>query len=70
MTGRPLELVTAQPVPESLEPLLDAAAVARLLGVRSKRVYELGIPAVRLSVRCLRWRRADVEAWLASRMAA
>lgn len=52
---------------EALEPLLTAAEVARLLGVRPKRVYELGIPAVRLSEKTLRWRRSAVLSWLESR---
>jgi len=38
------------------ERLLRAADVAAILSVPTKRVYELGIPAVRLSSRCLRWR--------------
>ena len=50
-----------------LEPLLTAERVATILGVRPKRVYELGIPAVQLSARAKRWRRSAIEAWLASR---
>ena len=62
-------LVGLRALPESppaltLEPLLTAAEVARILSVRPKRVYELGIPAVRLSEKCLRWRGSDVQAWL------
>ncbi len=49
------------------ERLLRAVDVAAILSVATKRVYELGIPAVRLSQRCLRWRRADVERWLEGR---
>lgn len=52
---------------QALEPLLTAVEVGRILGVRSKRVYELGIPAVRLSEKCLRWRPSQVQAWLESR---
>ena len=52
---------------QALEPLLTAGEVGRILGVRSKRVYELGIPAVRLSEKCLRWRPSQVQAWLDSR---
>ena len=52
---------------ERIEPLLTAAEVARVLGVRPKRVYELGIPAVRLSERSLRWRPSQLEAWISSR---
>jgi predicted DNA-binding transcriptional regulator AlpA len=51
----------------SEERLLRAVDVAAVLSVPTKRVYELGIPAVRLSRRCLRWRRADVERWLEGR---
>jgi predicted DNA-binding transcriptional regulator AlpA len=50
-----------------LAPLLTAADVGRILGVRAKRVYELGIPAVRISERSLRWSRADLETWIAER---
>ncbi len=49
------------------ERLLRAVDVAAILSVPTKRVYELGIPAVRLSQRCLRWRRVDVERWLERR---
>jgi predicted DNA-binding transcriptional regulator AlpA len=52
-----------------LDGLLTAKVVAQMLGVRVKRVYELGIPAVRLAPRTLRWRRSDVEAWLTKRAA-
>jgi predicted DNA-binding transcriptional regulator AlpA len=51
----------------SEERLLRAVDVAAILSVPTKRVYELGIPGVRLSQRCLRWRRADVERWLEGR---
>lgn len=49
------------------ERLLRAVDVAAMLSVSPKRVYELGIPAVRLSSRCLRWRCAEVERWLERR---
>ena len=52
-----------------LEPLLTAADVARVLGVRPKRVYELGIPAVKLSARSLRWRPSQLAAWIEGREA-
>ena len=70
MTARPHLHVT---LPESalvLEPLLTATEVGRILGVRPKRVYELGIPAVRLSERSLRWRQDDLEAWINARRGA
>ncbi len=50
-----------------LEPLLTAEEVAGILGVRTKRVYELGIPCLRLSARSIRYRPAAVAAWLESR---
>jgi hypothetical protein len=53
-----------------LEPLLTVTEVARILAVRPKRVYELGIPAVRISEKSLRWRRCDLEAWLEGRRGA
>ena len=52
-----------------LNQLLTAKQVAVILGVRSKRVYELGIPTVRLSARQLRWRPSAVQQWIASREA-
>jgi predicted DNA-binding transcriptional regulator AlpA len=54
-------------VPPAIEPLLTAAQVAAIVGVSPKRLYELGIPAVRISERALRWRRATVLSWIASR---
>ncbi len=50
------------------EPLLTVKHVARLLSVPVKRVYELGIPAVRLSTRSLRWRMSEVQRWIEGRM--
>ena len=49
------------------ERLLRAVDVAAILSVSPKRVYELDIPAVRLSSRCLRWRCTEVERWLERR---
>jgi predicted DNA-binding transcriptional regulator AlpA len=56
--------------PTVVHELLDAREVAALLKVRSKRVYELGIPSVRVGPRTLRWRVSDVEAWLIERRSA
>lgn len=47
--------------------LLTATQVGHILNVRPKRVYELGIPCVRISERSLRWRRDDLEAWISQR---
>jgi len=49
------------------ERLLTAREVAALIGVNLKRVYELGIPVIRISDRSLRWMRADVSNWLNER---
>lgn len=77
MTARPpLRVMRPEPgapLPASvvdIDPLMTAEQVAAFLTVRVKRVYELGIPTVRLSARSVRWRRADLLAWLESRRAA
>jgi predicted DNA-binding transcriptional regulator AlpA len=62
-----MQLADAPEATAALEPLLTAAEVAQVLGVRPKRVYELGIPSVRLSTKSLRWRRSAVQAWIDSR---
>jgi predicted DNA-binding transcriptional regulator AlpA len=52
----------------ALDSLLKAPEVARILGVRHKRVYELvGHIAVRYAPRTLRWRPADVQSWIEAR---
>jgi predicted DNA-binding transcriptional regulator AlpA len=69
-TAKVLELTQRRPDRRSdpaIEPLLTAVEVARILGVRPKRVYELGIPAVRISEKALRWRRSAVQGWLDAR---
>jgi predicted DNA-binding transcriptional regulator AlpA len=53
--------------PAEPEPLLTAREAARILGVSPKRLYELGIPSVRISERSLRWRPSTVAAWIAQR---
>ncbi|MBA2459079.1 MAG: helix-turn-helix domain-containing protein [Gemmatimonadales bacterium] len=50
-----------------IEPLLTARQVAAIVGVSPKRLYELGIPSVRISDRALRWRPATVATWIADR---
>jgi hypothetical protein len=47
--------------------LMTASEVAMLLKVRPKRVYELGIPYVKLSDRSKRWERAAVHQWIKDR---
>lgn len=69
MTARVLGLqAPAEETP--IEPLLTAAEVGRILGVRPKRVYELPIPQIRISEHAIRWSRADLVAWLESRKVA
>jgi predicted DNA-binding transcriptional regulator AlpA len=63
----PLRLAEGQAPALPIEPLLTAADVAKVLGVRPKRVYELGIPAVKLSERSLRWRPSQLAAWIQQR---
>lgn len=71
MSAPHLDLHRSEAAPAAdLDPLLTAADLARILGVRAKRVYELGIPCIRLSARSIRWRRRDVAAWLSSRRTA
>lgn len=52
--------------------LLDAPAVAVLLGVSERTVHILRRDAtfpraIQLGTRCVRWCRAEIEAWLAAR---
>jgi predicted DNA-binding transcriptional regulator AlpA len=62
--------LTPADVPGLPERLLTAREVAAIVGVSPKRVYELGIPAVHISDRSLRWRPSTVAAWIAEREAA
>jgi len=50
------------------DPLLTQAAVATWLRIKPRQVERLGVPAVRLGHRTLRYRRSDVERWLAARV--
>lgn len=63
---KPVLLGASTTVPS--DPLLTVKDVARMLNVPFKRVYELGIPAVRLSARSLRWRLSDVQQWIERRI--
>ncbi len=67
MTG-PGPTLTVEPAAASCEPLITVKDVAAMLNVPFKRVYELGIPAVRLSTRSLRWRKSDVQQWIERRI--
>ncbi len=57
----------AQSVAAAPDRLLTAKEVAAYVGVNVKRVYELGIPAVHISRRSLRWRQSDVLRWIDER---
>lgn len=46
--------------------LLTAEQVAERLAVRIKRVYDLPIAQVKLGPRTIRWREADVDAYIAA----
>jgi predicted DNA-binding transcriptional regulator AlpA len=62
-----LNLVRSQERSGRVEELLTAQEVAQILGVRVKRVYELGIPSIRLSERALRWRPSTLARWIEER---
>ena len=47
--------------------LLNAEQLVGILGVPTKRVYELDIPSIRVSPRCIRWRRDTVLEWMKER---
>lgn len=52
----------------TLEPLLTAAEVGRLLAIHTKRVYEVvGHLAVQLAPHTLRWRSSDILAMIEER---
>jgi len=57
----------SQKVATTPDRLLTAKEVAAYVGVNVKRVYELGIPAVHISQRSLRWRHSDVLRWIDER---
>ena len=52
---------------ERIEPLLDAAAVAKALSVSKRAVYDISVevlPCVIIGTRSRRWRRVDVENYI------
>ncbi len=59
-----------------MEPLLTVEQAAALLQVRPRTIYELTsrrgvanrehpLPVIRLNAKCLRFRREDLESWIA-----
>jgi excisionase family DNA binding protein len=55
------------------EKLLTVEEVAEMLGLAPGSVYhmisERRIPVVRLSARCVRFRRSDIATWIAEKVA-
>ena len=48
--------------------LIDAAELAQMLSVSKPTIWRIRDklpPAIALTSQCIRWRRSDVEAWLA-----
>ena len=55
-----------------IDDLLNRKQVEELLGIKKSSLYSYmrqgDFPApIRLSPKCVRWRRSEIEAWLASR---
>lgn len=49
------------------EPLLTAGEVAEKLQIPRDRVYQLELPRVRISERCVRWRPKTVQEFIEQR---
>lgn len=65
---RRLKLESAPATGSTIEPLLTAAEVGRLLAIATKRVYEVvGHLAVQLAPHTLRWRSSDIAALIEAR---
>jgi len=63
-----LRLESAPAAVSTIEPLLTAAEVGRLLAVPTKRVYDVvGHIAVQLAPHTLRWRLSDITALIDER---
>ena len=67
--GEPrLRLESAPAAISTIEPLLTAAEVGRLLAIPTKRVYDVvGHLAVQLAPHTLRWRLSDIAALIEER---
>ena len=65
---RGLRLNGAPATVSTIEPLLTAAEVGRLLAIPTKRVYEVvGHLAVQLAPHTLRWKLSDITALIEER---
>lgn len=63
-----LRLERAPATGSTIEPLLTAAEVGRLLAIATKRVYEVvGHLAIQLAPHTLRWRLSDITAMIEAR---
>lgn len=63
-----LKLESAPATGSTIEPLLTAGEVGRLLAIATKRVYEVvGHLAVQLAPHTLRWRSSDIAALIEAR---
>jgi len=63
-----LRLERAPATESTVEPLLTAAEVGRLLAISTKRVYDVvGHLAVQLAPHTLRWRLSDIVALIEAR---
>lgn len=63
-----LTLERAPAAADTIEPLLTAAEVGRVLAIATKRVYEMvGHLAVQLAPHTLRWRLSDITAVIEER---
>ncbi len=63
-----LRLERAPATESTVEPLLTAAEVGRLLAIPTKRVYEVvGHLAIQLAPHTLRWRLSDIAALIEER---
>lgn len=57
------EFPTPYAVPAA-DAILTAEQVAAWLQIKTRQVHRLGVPAVRLAHKTIRYRAADVTAWL------
>ena len=65
---RGLRLESSSATAGTIEPLLTAAEVGRLLAIPTKRVYEVvGNLAIQLAPHTLRWRSSDIAALIEER---
>jgi hypothetical protein len=63
-----LRLESASATAGTIEPLLTAAEVGRLLAIPTKRVYEVvGKLAIQLAPHTLRWRLSDIMTLIEAR---